>query len=73
VLLIAFPFGRRDEGWSYVAIPLLSLIFWGIAFGTTMYVAMTTPATPPWKGSLLWFGVTLLSALLAGHSRRRTA
>jgi hypothetical protein len=73
VLLIVFPFGKRDEGWSYVAIPLLSLIFWGITFGTTMHVAMTTPATPPWRGSLICIAVTLLSTLLAGLSRKRTA
>jgi hypothetical protein len=73
VLLIVFPFGKRDEGWSYVAIPLLSLIFWGITFGTTVQVAMTTPATPPWRGSLICISVTLLSAVLAWLSRRRTA
>jgi hypothetical protein len=73
MVLILFPFGRRDEGWSYFAIPLLSLIFWGITFGTTMYVAMTTPATPPWAGSLICIGVTLLSALLAGLSWKRAA
>jgi uncharacterized protein involved in cysteine biosynthesis len=73
VLLIVFPFGGRDEIWSYFAIPLLSLIFWGITFGTTLYIAMTTPATPPWTGSLVCIGVTLLSALLAGLSRTKAA
>jgi uncharacterized protein involved in cysteine biosynthesis len=73
VLLLVFPFGRRDEVWSYFAIPLLSLIFWGITFGTTLYIARTTPATPPWAGSLVCIGITLLSALLAGLSRRSTA
>jgi hypothetical protein len=73
LLLLVFPFGKRDEGWSYVAIPLLSLIFWGITFATTMHVATTTPATPPWEGSLICIGVTLLSALLAGLYRKRTA
>jgi hypothetical protein len=73
VLLIGFPFGRRDEAWSYFAIPLVSLIFWGITFGTTLHVAITTPASPPWAGSLMCIGVTLFSALVAGLSRRRTA
>jgi hypothetical protein len=73
VLLIAFPFGRRDEGWSYLAIPLLSLTFWGITLGTTVYVAMATPATPPWAGSLVCIGVTVLSAILAALSRRGSA
>jgi len=72
VLLIVFPFGRRDEGWSYVAIPLVSLTFWGITLATTLHVAMTTPATPPWTGSLICIVVTLLSALLSTLSRRRT-
>jgi len=72
-VLIVFPFGRQDEGWSYYAIPLLSLIFWGITFATTMQVAMTTPATPPWRGSLFCIAITLLSALCAGISRKQTA
>ena len=72
-LLIAFPFGRRDERWSYVAIPLLSLIFWGITFGTTVHVATTTPANPPWAGSLACIGLTLVSATLAELSRRGSA
>ena len=72
VLLIVFPFARRDEGWSYAAIPLLSLIFWGIVFATTLHVARTTPATPPWTGSLICILLTLLSALFSGLSRRRT-
>jgi hypothetical protein len=69
IVLMVFPFGRRDEGWSYVAIPVLSLLFWAITFSTTMQVAMTTPATPPWKGSLFCIGITLLSALFSGISR----
>ncbi len=73
VLLLVFPFGRRDEVWSYFAIPLLSLIFWGITFATTLYIARTTPATPPWTGSLVCIGITLLSALLSGLSRKKTA
>jgi len=72
-LLIAFPFGRRDESWSYLAIPLLALIFWGITLATTVHVARTTPATPPWAGSLFCIGLTLLSAILAALSRRGSA
>jgi hypothetical protein len=71
VLLIVFPFARRDEGWSYAVIPLLALTFWGITLATTAHVAMTTPATPPWTGSLICIVLTLVSALLAGLSRRR--
>ena len=69
IVLLVFPFGRRDEVWSYFAIPVLSLIFWGITFATTMHIATTTPATPPWKGSLFCIGLTLLGALSSWLSR----
>jgi len=72
IVLLAVPFARRDEAWSYVAIPVISLTFWGITLATTLRVAMTTPATPPWKGSLFCVCITLLSALLSALSRRRT-
>ena len=72
-LLIALPFGSGDQRWSYFAIPLLSLIFWGITLGTTVYVATTTPANPPWAGSLACIALTVVSATLAALSRRGTA
>jgi hypothetical protein len=70
IVLLAVPFARRDEGWSYVAIPALALIFWGITFATTLHVAMTTAANPPWQASLFCVGLTLASALLAWIARR---
>lgn len=72
-LMIAFPFARRDEPWSHVAIPTVSLTFWAITLATTLHVASTTPATPPWMGSLFCIVVTLLSATCSLLSRGRVA
>ena len=52
LVMVVFPFMRRDRPWSIYAIPACGALFWSIVLATTVYVTRTTPATAPWSGSL---------------------
>lgn len=60
-VLIAVPFIKHNQSWSYYTIPASGLLFWSITLATTVYISLSTPASPPWAGSL-----TVVFLLLAG-------
>lgn len=60
-LMIAFPFSRYGQRWSYFAIPLVGTMFWSITLATTLIVNSTTRADAPWGGALFCVLMLLLA------------
>ena len=68
-ILVLIPF-RRDDGWTYWAIPAIGLTYWLPVLYAGLTVQLFTPASPPWLLNFLCCLVLILACVLTPFVKR---